>query len=577
MASVEVAARAELLEDDFVDELRLLAPQEPRQPSRFSDEITESDKTFDQMLDFDGATFEKDVTLRNCRFLRGFSFKGATFKGKVVLSGCSVTSAKGNKSAFDGATFEKSFKAERQSAFYLASFVGAQFKQSANFKGSRFYGSAKFDGAHFLQPASFASAKFNGAGTFVESAFHKTANFDAAKFKYSISHARFRAAVFKELATFDDTEFSGSADFARANFLRGVTFNSARFCIVTRETEADAEAETTTTKASGDLTVNFAEARFSSDDTGTIATFERTRFGDHNYRRDVVFDGALFTCARDGGQCSPVVFKNIETLGHFSMRSTFFRRGVNVDFSSARLEGDLDLTDAEFDGDAYFQKARISGSVSLAETQFQHYPDFRQVTFSHYPQLHLSKLPPEKYVPSERKDTALKIGALRRIAARTDDKATEQLLLVKELKLAGGVATRIYGLLSNYGRSWSRPAMALLAATVVIYPALYLGVAGLLPTTREQATMLAAYGIPCKGGTEGSAMAAAVEYSLRNALIVGAENETRSQAIQGCLAQEARANGSSLGRSLLETSQVLITLLLAFFVGAAVRLRLQLR
>lgn len=577
MASVDVAVRADLLEDDFVDELRLLAPQEPRQPTRFSEEISETDKSFDQLLDFDGATFEKDVTLRNCRFLRGFSFKGATFKGKVLFSGCSVSSAKGNKSAFDGATFEKSFKVERQSAFYLASFVGVQFKQSANFKGSRFYGSAKFDGAHFLQPASFASVTFNGAGTFVEATFHKTANFDAAKFKYSISHARFRTAVFKELATFDEAEMSGSADFARANFLRGVTFNSARFCIVAREAEADAEAETTT-KASGDLTVSFAEARFSSDDNGTIASFERTRFGDHNYRRDVLFDGALFTCARDEGQCSEVVFKDIETLGHFSMRSTFFRRGVNVDFAAARLEGDLDLTDAEFDGEAYFQKARISGSVSLVETQFQHYPDFRQVTFSHYPQLHLSTLPPEKYVPSERKDTALKIGALRRIAARTDDKATEQLLLVKELKLAGGVATRMYGLLSNYGRSWSRPAVALLIATVAIYPALYLGVAGLLPTTREQAmATLSASGIPCKGDTEGSAVAAAVEHSLRNALIVGAENETRSQAIQGCLAQEARANSSSLGRSLLETSQVLITLLLAFFVGAAVRLRLQLR
>lgn len=578
MASVDLAVRAELLEEDFFEELTSLAIQEPVQPTRFAEEINETDKTFDQLLNFDGATFEKDVTLRNCRFLRGFSFKGATFKGKVVFSGCSVTSAKGNRSAFDGATFERTLKVERQTSFHVTSFTGAQFKQSANFKGARFYNSAKFDRVQFLQPAIFTSAIFNGAGTFSEATFHRTANFDAAKFKYSISHARFAAAVFKELASFDEAEFSGSAEFVRANFLRGATFNGARFCIAARETDADSDAESGSTKAAGDLSVNFKEARFSGDHNGTIASFEKARFGDHNYRRDAVFDGALFTCTKEGGQCAPVAFKDTEVLGHLSMRSTFFRRGVDVSFASARCEGDLDLTDAEFDGDAYFQKARVSGSVSLAETRFQHYPDFRQVTFAHYPQLHLSELPSEKYIPSERKDTALKVGALRRIAARTDDKATEQSLLVKELKLAGGLATRLYGLLSNYGRSWSRPALALLVGTVLIYPALYLSVAGLLPTTKDEAfAVIAAHGISCKGGTEGSALAASLEHSLRNALIVGAENEMRTQAVQACLAQDARTDGSSLGRSLLETSQVLITLLLAFFVGAAIRLRLQLR
>lgn len=566
-----------MLEEDFFEEIGSLAPPLPSQPTHiFGDEISETDKTFDQVVNFDGATFERDVSLKNCRFLRGFSFKGATFKGRVTLTGCSVTGARGNKSAFDDAVFERTFRAER-ATFYVTSFAGARFKQSANFKGARFYNSARFDKAQFSLPAVFASSTFNGLGSFFEATFHRTANFEGAKFKYSISHARFGAAVFKELATFDGSEFSGSADFFRANFLRGATFNEARFCFVSREPDADTEGDTSS-KVSGDLTVNFKESRFSGDHNGTIATFEKARFGDHNYRRDVVFDGALFACSTDEGRCTPINFKDIEALGHFSMRSTFFRRGVDVNFASARLEGDLDLTDAEFDGDAYFQKARVSGSVSLAETQFKHYPDFRQVTFAHYPQLHLSELPSEKYVPMERKDTALKIGALRRIAARTDDKATEQSLLVKELKLAGGVATRLYGLLSNYGRSWSRPALALLIATMLVYPAMYLSAAGLLPMTRDDATAaIAAYGIPCRGETDGSAVAAAIEHSLRNALIVGAENEIRSRALQGCLAQEAQANASSLGRSLLETSQVLITLLLAFFVGAAVRLRLQLR
>lgn len=577
MSSAEAFQRLPLV-DEPDDLIEASPPPLPAQPRVF-DRLSETGAVFNQVLDYEGATFKGPVVFRNCKFQRGFSFKNARFEGPVTFNGCSVTGARGNRSVFDGAIFLQSVKFVRDNAFYLASFAGTTFTGPANLK-ARYLASATFNRARFLQPVNFARATFNGPGNFREVLFGSSANFEGAEFRYRHCHARFNRAVFQQVADFGEVQFRGHADFTEAQFLSGATFHQAAFTLPSNGADDNEgnDAQGHADAAQGDLVVLFKGAVFQANAEGQVVSFEETRFGDHNFRRDVCFDGARFLTGKIVADIEPVSFRDVECTGSASFRGVEFGSRVPVTFALARFEGDLDLSDTTFGHDAIFDKSRLAASISLADTRFARFPDLRQATFGHQPQLYQCHLPTKAARSKrDRKDLLPRISALRRIASQTGDKKTELQLLTQELKLEGGLATRLYGIVSNYGQSWFRPALWLVIATLLLFPLLHLAAAGRIPLTpAETQKAFLGDGMRCEQG-EGHALAAAIEQSMRTAIIVGTDVEQRSRRVSECLGFTNGTGLRTVTGTLLETLQTLMTIVLVFFIGQSIRRRLQLR
>lgn len=574
---VDGLARAAVIEADLEDELLEAHSQPPPLPSpRTLDGLIIDDATFPSFVDYRGVTFTGDVVLRNVRFLGGFSFAGAVFQRRVRFNGVMNERGRGSKAEFDGAKFHGSAFFNKKTTLYLASFQQTLFGDTARFQACRFYASVTFEGAIFSSTANFKNATFNGTGNFSQARFDSTADFEGAVFRYPQSHARFVQARFNGPSHFNEARFCGSADFEEAVFAQGATFDSAHFALSEKGNESDDDADQAPSVQQGaDIYVCFDNCSFHADESGEVARFDQARFGDRNLRREVSFEGASFRPSLEPSKAASVVnVHKAQFCGPLSLSEANFLEGVSADFYQARFEDKLDLSDCKFGAGAKFEKAQFSNDVILSQTTFAEYPDFRQATLAHAPELSDACLPNK--ARGDKEDLVARIGALRRLASRTDNKKAEFDLLVRELKAEGGVASRLYGLVCNYGQSWARPALWLALFTLCLFPLLHLAANNRLPETWFAASDGEySVGVACADG--GNPFAAALELSVKNALIVAPENELQSRRISDCLGAPAISGTRSLATMGLQASQIVLTLVMIFFIGAAIRRRLQMR
>ena len=542
-----------------------------------------ANQIFDDFQDFSGSVFEGPVDARGARFNAGFSFDRAVFKDRVRFEGAIVRPQKGNSARFHGARFEDVARFNR-ALLYLAVFQDAVFDKFAEFRWARFYGSAQFGAVKFGEASSFADTVFQGPGNFNGASFARQVDFRKARFRNRGSHARFAKAKFLAPALFDEAQFGGHAEFNEAKFYGGASFAKSVFGFAVNNNGEDEDelADPDRNEATdADLRIAFQGSEFRDGPTGEVAVFDEARFGDLNFRRHANFDDTKFTrtTPANPSHLPRAHFKELKCNGGLSMRHAHFGGVIEVDFAGSRFEDDVDISEAQFGKDAIFEKCQFKQSLSVAGTRFYGYPDFRNVSFKHYPNLFECSLPTRlaSYRRRERPLIAARIGTLRRIAARTDDEKTELRLLVHELKLKGGFASKLYGIVSNYGQSWLRPALWLLFFALVVFPVLQLTVNGRLPSTSDQLQWLVnSERSTCAAG-EGNIFAAAVEISVKNAMIVGSENETRSKRVLECLGAIVPPGHRTVSGTLLEALQAVLSVVFAFFIGAAVRRRLQLR
>lgn len=570
-------------EFDDTDELPSIPDPATRNELTTLEGLSLNDQVVREFADYRNVVFTRDVIIRNVRFAKGFSFSGARFLGRVVLNDVRVDPAKGCSAAFSGAVFSQQFKASRDCRLYRTDFSGAIFHGIAIFKGVKFLASARFEGTTF-NACNFSRAVFSGAGIFNDAKFQSSADFEAATFRYSISAARFKDAKFAGPAIFKNARFAGDAEFDSAVFNSGATFFQAQFALERAPSGEDdgEEPSAELAKTSADLVISFAGAVFLADDDGDTVTFEGAKFGDRNFKRATTFDNAYFRSTK-GEKAKRCVanFREVDCLGPITFRGAQFQEFVRADFSHSRFEDNVDLGDCKFLSDALFEKCAFRDDIVLAQTQFNSFPDFRQATFNHYPNLAQASLPhfdkPRR--GEERKVMVQRLSTLRRLANKVDDKRTEFALLVRELKIEGGIASRLYGAFSNYGQSWARPAGWLIFLTIIVFPLTYLANSGFVPTTNEEVVgFVAGERQSCPDAQNGTVIAAALELSMRNALIVAAENNVRSERIANCLASIGSGwHYSGLMMTLLEALQTIATLVLVFFIGAAIRRRLQMR
>lgn len=575
------AALRNLVEPDFDDdgpELIVAAVAAP--DAEVHEGLSVEGVTFDEFQDYRGATFLGPVLLRDVRFQRGFSFEGAKFHGKVRFYGVTNGRTGGSVANFNGAEFRQSVTFNRRTALYRADFQNARFGDQAKFHGCRFYAAARFDKAVFGHPANFKSAIFNGAGHFNGARFESSAEFEEVEFRYRHAHARFGSCHFAGPSDFNGGRFCGSVDFTEAVFFQGANFHGSRFDL--RQTEADADEESASTQEASeraDIVVCFASATFHADEDGQVANFENAKFGDRNFHREITFDRAYFRPSIGPSPRDPCVnFKRAHFLGATSFGEAQFAPSVAAEFSHSQFENKLDLRDCQFGGRVTFEKSQFTHDVILAQAAFRDYPDFRQATFTHVPELALARLPEKLQGLSRKTKKSLvpRISFLRHMASRTNDKKTEFDLLVRELKLEGGFASRLYGLVCNFGQSWARPALWLAVLTLILFPLLHLAANGRLPTIDPLGGEIAG-ALACADGSGGSPIAAALELSVKNALIVAPENEMQNRRITDCLGAPPISGSRSIASAVLQAAQIITTLVMIFFIGGAIRRRLQMR
>jgi hypothetical protein len=319
-----------------------------------------------------------------------------------------------------------------------------------------------FDCSGFIFPgtADFISVRFHTDTSFIRATYHATADFICASFH---ANAEFNDAQFhSEAVGFDRARFHGNAHFRRAQFHEMVCFDSAAF----------------------EATADFGSAQFLADTDFTRAQFHA----------DVWFDRACFR--------AQVAFYRAKFAGPVYFFSSTFKKGG--DFRFIRSEIGFDLSDARFGRVPDFTHAMLHRDLRLdnltvrrgsivgpvrsddGSKGWQHWIPFLWLI-----RRHVDPDAPEKF------------RELKRFAIQGEDHRSELQFHAHEIRTARFVndcphQPRFwfgigYELLSNFGRSILRPALAW-GVLVTVFAGIYLGISADLNDRAPDYRSLAPYG-----------------------------------------------------------------------------------
>ena len=155
-------------------------------------------------LDFQGVSFEGDVSFESTDLESGASFSGATFFGSATFSD---THFQGDAD-FSGVTFRG-----------RSDFSQTRFSALANFSDSVFHGDVRFD-----------DAKFSGQAVFIRALFLGDQASTASRFVGVLTTiGALGPMTGVGIANFSDVDFEQGAFFGGSAFSRGVSFRGTRF------------------------------------------------------------------------------------------------------------------------------------------------------------------------------------------------------------------------------------------------------------------------------------------------------------------------------------------------------------
>jgi pentapeptide repeat protein len=310
--------------------------------------------------------------------------------------------------------------------FFAQNFV---FPGESDFDGATFSGDTHFGSATFGKYANFANTTFGGDAYFGNTTFSGDAHFRSVTFS---GRANFLSTTFSRDANFLSAAFSGDATFGRATSSGYISFGSTRF---------SHDANFGSVVFSGD-TVEFGRATFAR-----YAHFGSATFGGHTYFGSAIFSGnAYFGSATFKGDTyfGSTIFAGDAT----EFGATF---GGKTDFTNAEMKGRTSFTDAKFAAPPQCFNTKLHEGTTWGKQ----WPD----------------------APRDMQQVVEFIGAYERLKLEMDrlKKHGDELdFFARELQcrrvLLGplkGLPIAIYGFLSDYGRSYSRP-LGLLAIMVIL-------------------------------------------------------------------------------------------------------------
>ena len=327
---------------------------------------------------------------------------------------------------FSNVEFDRPFSSDELIFPCDCRFSGAIFSHGASFQGAAFT-NVSFEDVTFTGGAFFRGATFLGSVDFYGTTFSELASFSSATFS---SSAFFHGAAFiKGEASFEGTRFSGQANFEGTRFCGQASFKGTRF--------------------SGQAI--FEGTRFSE-----LAIFEGTRFSEL-----AIFEGARFS--------ELAIFES----ARFSEPAVF---------ESARFCGQASFVGVIFSGEVHFKGAIFGSTVSFENAELKRQTQFAAVKFrSRPPTFFGAKLhegtawwdvcwpdPPTKadeasYFVDAYERLKLEMDRLKKHGDELDFFAREQQCRRVVLGFWKGLPITVYGFLSDYGRSYVRPLLLLVA------------------------------------------------------------------------------------------------------------------
>jgi uncharacterized protein YjbI with pentapeptide repeats len=225
---------------------------------------------------------------------------------------------------------------------------------------------------------------------------------------------------------------------------------------------------------------DFESAVFTSADFDSAIFTGRAHFRSATFAEGANFDSATFTNLADFGSATFIDFADFggatfDDLAHFG-KSTFA--------AGANFEG------ATFNRPAVFASATFADRVSFVNAEMRNATDFDDVTFARPPQCFNAKLhegttwhrvrwpaPPRDpelatHFIDAYERLKLEMDKLKKHGDELDFFALEQQCRRVVLGRWAGLPIALYGFLSDYGRSYTRP-LLLLAATMLIGTVLF--------------------------------------------------------------------------------------------------------
>ena len=591
--------------------------------ARFDSVIFSSDASFDSATfsgngRFDGATFSGGTSFDSAAFSGNVSFDSAIFSGDARFDSATFSGDAG----FYSATF--SGDARFLSAIFRgdAGFYSATFSRDARFDSAAFSGNGRFDSAIFSGDARFDSATFSGTAGFDSATFSGTAGFDSATFS---GVAGFDSANFSGTAGFDSATFSGTASFESATFSSHASFDSGDFAGYASFDDVKflGSATLRSTTFSGDVSlsaavfsrdVTFRGARFLGVAEFGIATFSGyASFEDVSFFGNARFEGVIFKAPtlfsglfQGGARFESAVFEGVTT---FFAKIAAPERDFPKAFYGARFAGIADFSGAVGEG----QGGRLA--AAFAEAQFEKALiltdglDGRQGQAFHKALLAKTRDAAEGEKARNAAFATLESGCrvVKIAMGKARDEVREQAyyrlqLRARQQRSDIGRWERafgwLYGWASDYGSSFSRPLVLLLAMTVA-FGLLYwgLGVFGSAATVWCPALLALAFaGIGRSAAKEGADEAALTGFLIGQGTIVlliagllGGDPVWQGQKMAlsavfrpfATLAEQASKGGpawveaAKLGLHLITTVQSLLSGVLIFLFGLAVKRRFQ--
>lgn len=364
-------------------------------------------------------------------------------------------------------------------------FTDFQFGDCANFSKCKWRGADLFHAGDDFAPgrASFADASFGAGANFEGAIFGDFAKFAGATFGWKTSfagtyfgqYANFTGAVFDDQATFVFAIFDFAAQFDAAHF-EGVSFRGATFGEGGSFSGAVIQFSDFDGAAFGDW-IDFSDTSFNGDATFSGTSITRWTAGLQSVVRD--FDQDDRRALEKRHEDSRNIYDSAPD------------RFLKISFQNARFEDDANFSGRDFQHHANFN-----------DVQFCHPPDFDAVTNASRIDLTGARitLALRGIFPSDSEDV-IRLRAFRKLAEETRNHDLERDLFLREREVELGVylqqlwnklyregwkdwpknASRLfsripvilimvfYWALADYGRSFLRPLAWLVASGFFFY------------------------------------------------------------------------------------------------------------
>lgn len=388
-------------------------------------------------LDFAGHTFDfKDgddyQDYKDYQFLSRVYFKAATFTGYAD---------------FSVATFADHVDFRKATFIFDAYFRGTTFASEANFGETIFTSDADFNEAIFTGRATFNKSTFNGGTIFSKTTFKNSAHFNESTFTSNVD--------------FFDITFTGDVDFSESAFIGDVDFSGTTF--------------------SG--YVNFSGTTFSGD-----AWFHKTiftvnaRFSEVTFRGYTEFRVAIFT---GYANFTEAIFTGYANFSGVHFKKTVFFLNVKfhkiTDFRDSKFNEEADFENATFENVGHFENAKFNTATSKI-------PSFRGINLIGTSSLEFSD--DTHFTKNDLTDDAIKNVAFLKHLSEQHGQIDQALnfnameLRAKYLQVVEPLRAKslswfkrtfkrylsiawwalrltwLYGLLSDFGRSYMRPIFA---------------------------------------------------------------------------------------------------------------------